>query len=263
MQSMKTVFSWGFMKYYNEMSVGVCFSLFLIIIMLSLIFGKNKTIKQMALFNFVSYFLYFIAVCSGLYAYGDFGKRYSLFFIPMWMMLGIAAYYDILRCWDEKGKTGMLFISDLKNVFIGISLCSLICFGIFNWSAILRDNWTKEDIRGAVEEWFSWEGPETETLVYHGANSGFAYYIRQNEWYSEWMEQKVHYMKSVTMKERKECEQYIDGLYGTEWPEEFYFVASHIGGDFKVIMECFTSKGYLAEDIFDMDGGKLVYLKQK
>lgn len=257
--SIHTTFRDNLFPSYNDASVRIFLIIALVLMIVSLIFGKIKTVKWIILANIAAYFCYYLAVKAGLYSYGQFGGRYGLFFIPAWIILNFAIGIDIFSLLATASRTIFKWrLSDLRYIFIGVCLCQVLCYAINSWTNDLQDNWLKEDIRGVVNEWYEQDAYHSPTLVYYGADSGFAYYVRQNENYNESMESAIHYMQWYRNKSVDEYTSYLDSVYGDTWPEDIYIVASHTRDDLDTLIESFISRKYTQEELYNYSGGKLI-----
>lgn len=258
--SFQTVFKWSFLSGMNDKAIGIVMSVIVLLVMCSFVFGKIKLVKYMILFNMITWLVYYFSVKAGMYSYGSFGNRYNLFFVPIWIILGFAVGIDFYFILKEHNFFRRWNIYGLQYWFVGIGVCIVFCYGGISWTEMLWDNWEKEDIRSVVETWYSEKGYEKDTLIYHWADSGFAFYIRQNSRYNRHMEEKITYMKWQRDKSVKGYMDYLNEIYTDDWPQECYLVASHFSDDLNALIECFISKGYDMEEVYNTYQGKLIYM---
>lgn len=58
-----------------------------------------------------------------------------------------------------------------------------------------------------------------------------------------------------------EYKAYLNELYNGTLPDDLYLIASHIQGkEVENIVQSFTDSGYVARDIYNKNGGMLIYL---
>lgn len=258
------VYKWNFMPFASDFCVTISLIAGICIIIFSLFLG-NYIVKCLIIFNIITWLCYYIAVKLGLYAYGNFGNRYNLFFIPVWIVLISISILSIWRKIDsyecKKQKVAQLIkkLSNTKHLYLGMCLAILLCFCISNWNNI-NANWIKEDIRGAVDKWYEIKGFEQPTLVYYAADSGFAYYVQNHRQGNLYNECFVKYMNWMRDKNVDEYISYIDEIYQRTLPDELLIVASHYRDDLNILVQSFTRRGYISENIFDSNGAKLIRL---
>lgn len=255
--SLHMVFRWNMASYYEVNTTKIILIIILMLSIVVLIWGKSKIAKLLIIVNGFAWLFYYVAVELGIYSYGSYGNRYNLFFIPLWIISVFAICNEIHHMIVSKKFMGSMLAG---WTFLAISLCFIAYYCIFSWFSVLQSNWTKEDIRGVVDSWYLQDAVSENTLVYYGANSGFSYYVRQNECYNDQTENNVIYMRWYRDKSEEEYREYIDSIYGESWPKDIYLVASHYGEDLDTITGQFISKGYEMQNIYDENGGRLVRL---
>lgn len=251
---LQVVFKWNFAPYYSEEVTWILFLILICGIVVSLIFSKSKMIRILIITNICTWLCYYVAVKLGIYALGIFGHRYNLFFIPMWIVLLFGVGYDLYSILERS----ILKKWDAHNIFSGVCLCFTLCYAVLSWNLKLEENWEKADSRGAVQAWYEQGAAEKSTIVYYGADAGFAYYVRMNDAYNDQTENNVTYMYWNRDKSSDEYLEYVNSVYGDEWPYEVFVVASHYGNDLDTFMLSFTEHGYVREDLYDENGGKLI-----
>ena len=87
-----------------------------------------------------------------------------------------------------------------------------------------------------VNTWYEVDAVNSDTIIYYGAVSGFAYYVRQSRQYSDTTENRVNYMDWCRDKNEDEYREYVDSIYGDRWPGEIYVVASHTRDDVNTLV---------------------------
>lgn len=245
-KNFKAVITWNLFSYYDEL-VAIVFSwAFIISIVLILIMSKKAYVRLLAITNSITWFIYYFAVKLGVYSYGSFGSRYNLFFIPLWLIsvfcFGYQLYELLRKTFCEKYK-------NLPYVYAGICLTMIVCFMVSSWTLKLQYNWDKEDMRTAVDTWLEIGAQDSQTIVYYGGCSGFAYYLQQKKDYSPDMENNVIYMPWMRAKTVEEYTDYVNSIYGDQWPLEVYIIGSHTREDINTLASSFTSRGYVREDL--------------
>lgn len=253
-----TVFKTNMMSYYTDEIIHIVLVLILLALGVVLIKG-NMLCKWIIGINLFTWVAYDLAVKTGVYSYGSFDtRRYSLFFIPLWVVSGFIIFPELYKIIAENewlGKRGV------QNIYSGVIICSCFCFCFYAWNAKLQGHWKKQDnIKGAVAAWYQENAVEKNTIIYYGADSGFAYYVRKNDAYTEQTENNVVYMYWYRDRSEEEYYEYINSIYGESWPKEIYIVASHYRDDLNTIVKQFTDADYTREDIFNSGGGVLVKL---
>ena len=233
-------------------------------------------IKIYALANIFTWFLYYFAVKTGLYAdmsYGGFGNRYNLFFLPLWIVYLFASGHEIYKILSgyKAGKfKNQLFykfikkiIYKLRDFYPGVAICFLICFCFSEWTTRIEPNWNKGDLRGTVSAWYENGGQDKNTIVYYAAVPGFVYYTGMDSRhepennhiiYMNWDDSGIDY------------QAYLADLYGDNintWPDEIDFIIAHRANDIDDMISAFQAAGYDSRDLYnhdfyDEEGGRLI-----
>lgn len=254
-RSYHTVFEVNFSLYFDVLA-------WVILIILSIIYifvfiKGNRITRLLVIVNVITWLSYYTAVKTNIYA-GAFGNRYNLFFIPLWIVTLFLVDYELYRLLSNNF---LLARKKLHVVLIVATTCVIICYCSLSWYSVIQKNWKKEDIRGTVNAWYSINACDKDTLVYYGADSGFAYYIRHNDRYRENMEDKVMYMPWYRDGSQEQYKEYIMNIWDEKWPDEVYLVGSHIhDNEFDTLVNVFILEDFYSEEIFNADGGRLVKL---
>ena len=257
--NLRAVFKWNFFSYYSETAVTIFFVIILLVIIITTVLSKNVVVKWFSITNIIAWFLYYIAVKLGVYSYGNFGSRYNLFFIPVWIILifSVATEFPSVLARYLPQKV------EIKALLAGVGICFILCFSYFGWTSKLQNNWRKtEDCRGVVKAWYEAGAEELNTIIYYGADCGFAYYVRQEKQYNESTENNVHYMQWYRDKSEDEYKEYVDSIYEDGWPDELYVVVSHIRDDLNTFLASIVSNGYEREDIYSNNNSYLIRLSK-
>lgn len=243
-----TVFRWCLASVYSIESSKIILCILLICFIFVVIKG-DELCRYFVVVNALTWVMYYLAVKMGVYAYGGYGGRYSLFFIPMWIISDVIIIYQ-LYCVNGNLK----YFCKCKSIYTGVMLVLCTSFCMLNWTQQIQDNWEKEDNAVVVSKWFEVNAQDSNTLVYYGAKPGFSYYIRQNKNFSDSTEDNVVYMSWDRDKTQEEYTEYIKGVYGVEWPNELYIIATHFRDDLETLIGVFTDSGYIREDIYSRNG---------
>ena len=243
------VFKWNFFSYFNDVTVTILLSIFIICLISALVFG-SRLYKLIAVANIMAWCFYYYSVKTGAYSYGDFGNRYNLIFIPIWILSFFAFAINVFNSLNHERirKYG------LSSVFSGAAVCFSLCFCVYSWNAKIYNNWEKENGRKMVQTCYSSNVYESNILVYYGAACAFAYYTRVNEKYTGSLEKNVIYMPWMPDKTSDEYKEYLNEIYTEAWPEEIYLVGMHMRDDFEILADQFTSRGWIREDLVKTAG---------
>ncbi len=250
----REVVGWAFFTFLDEpLKIQISRIALVLLIMCTageLIFSKRRAVRLLAVLDIVTWILYWGAVRTGVYSYGIFGERYSLFFIPLWtvsLFAFLCELYDDLRRKIESTRSAKC-TAIYSCICTVAGLAILVIFMAANWRLAIRDNWTKEDMRTAVSIWKDEGGAGSDTIVYYAGSGAFAYFLRRNGYESE-EGLNLHYMPWLRDKTIAEYTDYLNSLYGDSWPEEVYIAATHTRKDLNKLAKAFTRNGYEREDL--------------
>lgn len=250
-QNLIKIFKWNLLSYYSDTSVRVIF-VAIIIMLIIILFKGSKVARVMILVNTIAWEWYYIAVKIGIYSYGDFGNRYNVFFIPMWIVSFFVIIHEVY-CFLSIGKKSSKL--DLQYIFAGAMVTFCLCFCLQSWNARIQNNWTKEEARNVTEEWIKRGCKDSKTLVYYGANSGFSYYIRSDKRFNKSWENNVTYMPRFRSKSEEQWRDYLNEVYGNNWPEQLYVIATHVHRDeLYILSKQLMDKGYKRTDLYNTEG---------
>ena len=204
----------------------------------------SSFLRRLILCCFGIFLLYYLAVKLRLYSYGNLGGRYALFLIPFAIVAGAGILHELLQLFSVRRPA-------LGKILAAVTACLLAVFCVLSWNLKLKDNWQKEDdVRLSAALWYNEQAESENTIVYYGAASSFAYYIRRSELFSDQMESRLHYMNWYQRNLSAEAfRQYLDGIYGDAWPDRIYFVAGHLGSDLQTYLDVLTENGYKQENL--------------
>ena len=243
-QSFITVVRWCFFENFGLRVTKLFVLVVLVSAVATCILSKKPYIKALLTVNILTWFTYYCAVKTGLYAYGLFGNRYNLFFIPTWIISFFLFGAELLQIIPAKQ-------SDIRPLLNGVIICIVFCFMYTNWDLGIKNNWPKEDIRGAFNVWLKEEAQYSNTIVYYAADSGFMYYLKNCDLYNPEIEDNINYMSWNRYGTIEDYTEYVCSIYGDEWPNEVYLVGSHIVDDFSSVTSVFYENGYSCEELFN------------
>lgn len=253
--NLAVVFRWNFFSYYSDIAISIILAAIAIIFAIVLIKGTPLS-RWMIVTNALTWLIYYFAVKLGFYSYGNFGERYNLFFIPLWVITVTAAgyeFYNILGSFEKIKK------HEPQSIYLGVVLCFTISFCIWSWTEKIQPNWEKENNRAVVNAWYEQDAADSHTLVYYGASPGFAYYAAANDAYTAETVRNVIYMPWYRDKTAAEYTAYLNSIYGTKWPHELYIAATHYGDDLNTLANQLVNRGWVRADVYN-SGGLLIRL---
>lgn len=241
---------WNLFTEFSDRNSLIIAGILLLLTTAVIILSKNVHVRVLVIINIFTWLLFYIAVKVKLYANTEyiegFGNRYSLFFIPLWIITIFAVVFEFSRILWEKFPKHF----EYSCCFLGICVCFVSVYIYLNWTQELAGNWQKENMRGAVEKWFDSTEADSNTLVYRGGAPAFAYYLHQANDFDPDMERNIKYMKWLRDLSKEEYIQVINNMYNYKWPEEILFIGSHVADDFDTIVSIFTDAGYNSEKLF-------------
>ena len=164
--------------------------------------------------------VYYAVVRSGIYAYGDFGNRYSLFLLPIWTVLIVYLAYEAFAMirmltfpWKKLAFRGAL------GIFLAVQL-GYCAYGFYRISILD----VKSDTRSVVRIWYDLEGYETPTYVVFGEAPSFTYYLTHDSRFREeyWDNIVFEYENVENDYDTEEYWEYFIYAYEAQLPERFY-----------------------------------------
>jgi hypothetical protein len=255
-KSFARVLNWNFGFPFGVSVICVC--MMIVVLLLVFLLTKNDCLKLLVISNALTWFGYYFAVKLGVFAYGKFGNRYNLFFIPLWIITLFLCGIEIYKCEFPVEVNNKLLINTeqklkIRNVCTVITIGFIICYMFINWEFAIKNHWKKEDIRAAVECWLDNDGPNLDTIVYYASDAGFKYYLTQQDDYDNQIEKNVIYMDWYRDRTIEEYTDFIYSIYGEQWPQKICIAGSHIRDDYETLISVFTSVGYERDNVFDSD----------
>lgn len=215
-----------------------------ILVGILLVIRKKDTVFNNLLFTcLLTYILYYICNKTKFYAYGWFGTRYCLFFLPLLFIASAYMLSLVLRELSERaGNTPNRIIQSL--VFLAAVL--YCCYGVYR----VHNHWWKSDERAVVAYWYDNDLVREITFVDYLQRLSYIYYLDHDERYDEsyW---DSHYVNTSLESTKYSTEEWINYLQTTIWPEglpeRFYVVT----GYHNTLIQTLESMGYHAEPIID------------
>lgn len=245
------VIKWCFFTFFDSTIIIIAVCVIALAILYTTIKTKNVVLRWLLVCNVVTWILYYLAVKMKYYAYGEFGNRYNIFIIPMILILcfvSVIEFVNIIR------NSLNRYVVRSKSIIVGLLVLMGVFYLISNLTVKIIPNWEKDDMRDAVKIWFAKGADKSNTIVYYGGNSGFAYYIRTEAEYNESTEKNVHYMKWLRDGTVSDYSDYVSEVYYDSWPDEIYLIGTHMMDDFNTLVEAIKEKGYLDERLFNKNG---------
>ncbi len=218
----------------------------LLLSLLMLLFCQDKDLKRVFLWFWGEYLVYYWSVRASLYAYGNYGFRYMLILLPLFVLVMAAVVsklHESKFLFIKATATGLLFLTIALGVY---SLPNRsISEKTRNYTA-----WPEtQDVREVVLYWRQHSSYDTPTYIYYGAAPAFRYYARlygiEQEillppaWYSSCWQglpvehcvvDNVYYgvwFRSSSLEDKVSS---IQNTFGT-MPKRFWIIFSHIYAD--------------------------------
>ena len=216
----------------------------ILIAVLSVRFRKNSEFNFFLVSCIAVWVVYYAVVRSGIYAYGDFGNRYSLFLLPIWTVLIVYLAYEafaLIRMltfpWKKLAFRGAL------GIFLAVQL-GYCAYGFYRIS--IFD--VKSDTRSVVRIWYDLEGYETPTYVVFGEAPSFTYYLTHDSRFREeyWDNIVFEYENVENDYDPEEYWEYFNDAYDGQLPERFYLSIGHEN----TLTEALREHGYTLEEKF-------------
>lgn len=222
-----------------------------------IVFGKRRSLKHLIFTNAASWLLYYILVKLNIYAYGDFGNRYSVFFVPVWFVSMVLVVWESVRILREHFVKK--YVAYALVVAAMLSSIMLAALNLRKMPHVFDRSHTRE----TVNIWYDMEGYRTFTYVCFGENVSFEYYLTHHDDFKEEYKDNI-YMETgnenvdTSEKEPEEYIAFITEKCGGTMPEEL-FVST---GNRFVIVSALESYGYIADTVYETNT-TLYYLHKK
>lgn len=214
------------------------------IAVLSIHFRKNSEFTYYLVSCTAVWVIYYALVRSGIYAYGDFGNRYSLFLLPIWTVLivylGHEAFCTVkMRNFPHK----KLMLKGMLGLLLAVQL-GYCAYGFYRVS--IFD--VKSDTRSVVRLWYELEGYEVPTYVAFGEAPSFTYYLTHDSRFREeyWDDIVFEYENVENKYGPEKYWEYINNAYDGNLPDHFYLSIGHEN----TLTEALREHGYTLEEKF-------------
>lgn len=216
----------------------------IIFAVLCIVKRKNQEFNYFMISCVAGWIIYYIIVRSGLYAYGDFGNRYSLYLLPVWFVAVVYLIYESVRFISALHFKHKKLVLNMGICFILVIAMGYCTYGFYR----VQLHWAKSDTRSVVDLWYEEKGFDTPTYVIFGEAPSFTYYLTHDSRFDQ------KYMDDITFEyENKEtklgADEYWDYFvekYQGQPPEEFYLSIGHENS----LTDALRQKGYTLETEF-------------
>ena len=217
-------------------------------------FRKNKEFNFFLVSCIAVWLIYYAIVRAGIYAYGDFGNRYSLFLFPIWSVLIVylfSEFFALLRMWGlpegmpfgKRAALGRLVYRSALGLFLAVQL-GYCAYGFYRIS--IFD--VKSDTRSVVRLWYELEGYEAPTYVVFGEAPSFTYYLTHDNRFREeyWDDIVFEYENVENSYSPEEYWEFFLAAWNGQPPEHFYLSIGHEN----TLTEALRDQGYVLEEKF-------------
>lgn len=216
------------------------------------IISKDKLLKHLLVCNAVTWILYYIPTRAGIYARGYFGFRYNIFFIPLWLITILYMMYEVYLIMGRvKNVQSRKNVQRAYCILMAVLAAGYCIYGTHQ----INKRWEKADTRGCVQAWYDAEGYQIPTFVEINQAPSFSYYFEHDDRYRSDYEQNIYreenqigYAESQYEEEYAEYEQYLDTIFGEEYPDEMYlFIGNKNESRLFNVLE---DRGYTIEEVY-------------
>lgn len=205
---------------------------------------KNPSFLYFLSGNIAIWLIYYGIVRSGLYAYGDFGNRYSLFLLPVWVVLIFYVGYEtfqMVKMYEFPYKKWILRSGIALLLAVQLGYC---VYGFYRVTIYEG----KSNTRAVVDLWYEREGYKLPTYVVFGEAPSFTYYLTHDERFEEdyWENIVFEYENKEGRLGTEEYWNYLKEMFGGQVLEEFYL---SIGHDFE-LTDALQEQGYRMDEVY-------------
>ncbi len=217
------------------------------------LFINRKKMAYPILALLISWALYFITVSCSFYGYNywkpesvgtmNLGGKYSLFFIPVIVVLMISGLGILVDHIKDKSRLTNLFMT-AAGILLALVFCLVEIIDVYTGGFEIKDN-----CREIVPSWYEREAYNSKTLIYLNEYETFSYYLLKDDRYAD------PYFDSVEVEgdwirdaepgviaENIEKEGYLD-------LDEFYYVTTYYS-NYENFITAVTNEGYDAEILY-------------
>lgn len=217
---------------------------FVVMVLLCIIVRRNREFIYYVVSCVAGWILYYVIVRAGIYAYGDFGNRYSLYLLPIWFVLIFYTgyeFYQMIASLEIPYKKLVLRAGVAMILVIQLGYC---VYGFYRISIYEG----KCDTRSVVRLWYEREGYDVPTYVAFGEAPSFVYYLTHSESYEDeyWENLTFEYENREAAFDSGQYWEYFKEHYNGQPPEAFYLSIGHENA----LTEALGEQGYRLQEIF-------------
>jgi hypothetical protein len=146
---------------------------------------RSKRVVIVTVWFWVSFLVYSGFVRSGFYGYGQFGFRYTLILVPLFVLLIALTVAEPFHPpkWPARVPRALVHAVGVLAFVAALATMGLSAYSLPNrtLSQATRPGfaWPEtEDVREVVQYWLANKEPQDPTYVYYGAVPAFRYYLR-------------------------------------------------------------------------------------
>lgn len=207
----------------------VIFALALVVLTASVVFcfirDKNKKFIYFIISCIAGWIIYYVIVRSGIYAYGAFGTRYSLYLLPVWT---VAIFYI---CFETIRLLQLLELPHIRiftNTIIVLLLVAQLFYCMYGFYRI-QIHWAKSNTRSVIGVWYDQEAYTLPTYVVFGEAPNFVYYLTHDKRFNEkcWENITFEYENKEEKLNADEYWEYFKKQFHGQPPEQFYLSIGH------------------------------------
>ena len=240
---------------HDQLSIAILIVAFgAVILTLIALFHKNKLLNNIVSVYLISFILYYFATACNYYGWNSWtstvgtkniGGRYSLFFVPLIMILLTYGIFIIITYLKENNIHGYYFLIAIVSLsFVGYSIAGI-------W--ILHKNWIKDDVRELTKVWYADNAYNSKTIVHEWDDANFQYYLIHDYQYKENYQNNIqaagYWIRSANDQKME------DGLQelGAFDYDDFYYVApkENYNSSYKSFLNVMYNRGYLVTILFE------------
>lgn len=224
-------------------------AIFALALLLCIVFGcicmvkrKNQEFTYFMLSCAAGWIIYYIMVRSGIYAYGDFGNRYSLYLLPVWFVAIIYLIYEAFQFIASLHIPYKKLVLNTCIFLLAISMLGYCGYGFYRVSIYQG----KCNTRKVVDLWYGKKGYEIPTYVVFGEAPSFTYYLTHDSRYDEAYIDDIVF-EYINLETKYDTALYwdyfVEGFHGQP-PEEFYLSIGHENS----LTDALGEQGYILEE---------------
>ena len=264
-KGLKNVLEFNFIPN-NTIMRWVIWLLLVVVLVATIILFKKKDELTVVLFSACALMTlaYCILVKVGVYGYGNWGARYSLFMLPVIFLYAVIVIGKLWGLYQSCENENIQ--QDAIKLLLGIVFGAVCMYSMQGYQHIGK-GWIKEDNKDMFKYWYLETPADCETLVYYGAVPVFSFYLEHEENYipAEIINENMRMVTLQPNMRNLTKDEYVE--YLTEsyeyMPEKICFLCSHfIVDDWKVMLEAFGQLGYEYEIMWEGYQAQVIMLNQ-